>query len=58
MTEGNTEADSKAAKELLALNPKQEAEFKRKVQEVKKNKSSKVGDMPNVVSHFTRFLSV
>ncbi|XP_076023917.1 MKI67 FHA domain-interacting nucleolar phosphoprotein [Genypterus blacodes] len=41
MTEGNTEADSKAAKQLLALNPKQEAEFKRKVQEAKKNKSSK-----------------
>lgn len=28
-------------KELLALNPKQESEFKRKVQEAKKNKSSK-----------------
>ncbi|XP_044072603.1 MKI67 FHA domain-interacting nucleolar phosphoprotein [Siniperca chuatsi] len=41
MTESKAEAAPKPAKELLALNPKQESEFKKKVQEVKKNKSSK-----------------
>ncbi|XP_070770893.1 MKI67 FHA domain-interacting nucleolar phosphoprotein [Enoplosus armatus] len=41
MTESKAEAASKPAKELLALNPKEESEFKKKVQEVKKNKSSK-----------------
>lgn len=43
MTESKAEKTSKPAKELLALNPAQESEFKKKVQEVKKNKSSKVG---------------
>lgn len=41
MTESTAESASKPAKELLALNPKQESEFKKKVQEAKKNKSSK-----------------
>ena len=41
MTE--SEAGSAPAKELLALNPTLESEFKKKVKEVKKNKSSKVG---------------
>ncbi|XP_072253915.1 MKI67 FHA domain-interacting nucleolar phosphoprotein [Leuresthes tenuis] len=39
MTE--SEAGSAPAKELLALNPTQESEFKKKVKEVKKNKSNK-----------------
>ncbi|XP_037542186.1 MKI67 FHA domain-interacting nucleolar phosphoprotein [Nematolebias whitei] len=39
MTEGKTEL--KRAKELLALNPTQEAEFKKKVQEAKKKNKSK-----------------
>lgn len=43
MTESKTEKTPKAAKELLALNPKQESEFKKKVQEAKKKKSGKVG---------------
>lgn len=43
MTESKAETAPKPAKELLALNPKQESEFKKKVQEAKKNKSSKVG---------------
>ena len=42
MTESAAESASKPAKELLALNPKQESEFKKKVQQAKKNKSSKV----------------
>ncbi|XP_041807159.1 MKI67 FHA domain-interacting nucleolar phosphoprotein [Chelmon rostratus] len=41
MTESKAETAPKPAKELLALNPKQESEFKKKVQEAKKNKSSK-----------------
>uniref|UniRef100_UPI0037E83661 MKI67 FHA domain-interacting nucleolar phosphoprotein n=1 Tax=Semicossyphus pulcher TaxID=241346 RepID=UPI0037E83661 len=41
MTESKAESAPKPAKELLALNPKQESEFKKKVQEAKKNKSSK-----------------
>ncbi|XP_041663276.1 MKI67 FHA domain-interacting nucleolar phosphoprotein [Cheilinus undulatus] len=41
MTESKAESASKPAKELLALNPKQESEFKKKVQEAKKNKSKK-----------------
>ncbi|XP_040914057.1 MKI67 FHA domain-interacting nucleolar phosphoprotein [Toxotes jaculatrix] len=41
MTESKAETATKPAKELLALNPKQESEFKKKVQEVKKNKPSK-----------------
>ncbi|XP_040003938.1 MKI67 FHA domain-interacting nucleolar phosphoprotein [Xiphias gladius] len=41
MTESKAETATKPAKELLALNPKQESEFKKKVQEVKKNKSGK-----------------
>lgn len=36
MTEGKAPATAKPAKALLALNPKEEAEFKKKVQEVKK----------------------
>ncbi|KAK2906387.1 MKI67 FHA domain-interacting nucleolar phosphoprotein [Channa argus] len=42
MTESKAETATKPAKELLALNPKQESEFKKKVQEVK-NKSEKGG---------------
>lgn len=41
MTESKVEKVPEAAKELLALNPKQESEFKQKVQEAKKNKSKK-----------------
>ncbi|XP_073330464.1 MKI67 FHA domain-interacting nucleolar phosphoprotein [Pagrus major] len=41
MTESKAETLSKPPKELLALNPKQESEFKKKVQEAKKNQSSK-----------------
>lgn len=43
MTESKAEAAPEPAKELLALNPKQEFEFKKKVQEAKKRRSSKVG---------------
>lgn len=43
MTESKAETLSKPPKELLALNPKQESEFKKKVQEAKKKQSSKVG---------------
>lgn len=42
MTEIKGETAPGAAKELLALNPTQESEFRKKVQEVKKNKSKKV----------------
>ncbi|XP_022596565.1 MKI67 FHA domain-interacting nucleolar phosphoprotein [Seriola dumerili] len=50
MTESKAETASKPAKELLALNPKQESEFKKKVQEVKKNKSAKgKGLTPGVI---------
>ncbi|KAG7215744.1 hypothetical protein INR49_021965 [Caranx melampygus] len=38
MTESKAETASQPAKELLALNPQQESEFKKKVQEVKKKK--------------------
>ncbi|XP_026233169.1 MKI67 FHA domain-interacting nucleolar phosphoprotein [Anabas testudineus] len=41
MTESKADAPTKPAKELLALNPKQDSEFKKKVQEVKKKKSAK-----------------
>ncbi|XP_029937394.1 MKI67 FHA domain-interacting nucleolar phosphoprotein [Myripristis murdjan] len=41
MTEGEKAAASKPAKELLALNPKEEAEFKKKVLEVKKRPKGK-----------------
>lgn len=59
MTESKAETAPKPAKELLALNPKQESEFKKKVQEAKKNKSSKVGREESVAlketcTHFTR----
>lgn len=54
MTESKAETASKPAKELLALNPKQESEFKKKVQEVKKNKSSKVGRDESVALRETR----
>lgn len=38
MTESQAETTSQPAKELLALNPQQESDFKKKVQEVKKRK--------------------
>uniref|UniRef100_A0A3Q1H3M4 Nucleolar protein interacting with the FHA domain of MKI67 n=1 Tax=Acanthochromis polyacanthus TaxID=80966 RepID=A0A3Q1H3M4_9TELE len=41
MTENKAESAFKPAKELLALNPAQESEFKKKVQEAKKTKSNK-----------------
>ncbi|TNN03670.1 hypothetical protein fugu_000699 [Takifugu bimaculatus] len=41
MTEIKGETAPETAKELLALNPTQESEFRKKVQEVKKNKSKK-----------------
>lgn len=50
MTESNTETATKPAKELLALNPKQDSEFKKKVQEAKKNNSGKVGRQDLVVN--------
>lgn len=43
MTESKVEKVPETAKELLALNPKQESEFKQKVQQAKKNKTKKVG---------------
>ena len=43
MTESKAETAARPVKELLALNPKHESEFKKKVQQVKKNKSGKVG---------------
>ncbi|XP_029314217.1 MKI67 FHA domain-interacting nucleolar phosphoprotein [Cottoperca gobio] len=50
MTETKAETAPTPAKQLLALNPKQESEFKKKVQEAKKNKSSKGGRLdPGVV---------
>ncbi|KAK5861535.1 hypothetical protein PBY51_022926 [Eleginops maclovinus] len=50
MTETKAETAPKPAKQLLALNPKQESEFKKKVQEAKKNKSSKESRLaPGVV---------
>lgn len=42
MTESKVGKVPETAKELLALNTKQESEFKKKVQEAKKNKSPKV----------------
>lgn len=41
MTENKAEGAPRATKELLALNPQEESEFKKKVQEAKKNKSGK-----------------
>lgn len=41
MTESSAETAPKAAKELLALDPKQESEFKSKVQEAKKKRKKK-----------------
>ncbi|KAM4730753.1 MKI67 FHA domain-interacting nucleolar phosphoprotein [Anableps anableps] len=51
MTESKAESASKRPKELLALNPEQEAEFKKKVQEVKKKNRSRKGShlTPGVV---------
>uniref|UniRef100_A0A1A8JNC3 Mki67 (FHA domain) interacting nucleolar phosphoprotein n=1 Tax=Nothobranchius kuhntae TaxID=321403 RepID=A0A1A8JNC3_NOTKU len=50
MTEGKAESTSARAKELLALNPAQESEFKKKVQEAKQKKSGKGGRLtPGVV---------
>lgn len=51
MTESSTETAPKAAKQLLALDPKLESEFKNKIKEAKKKrkkrnpeeKSAKVG---------------
>ncbi|KAM7380913.1 hypothetical protein PAMP_004182 [Pampus punctatissimus] len=73
MTESKSEADLKA-KELLALNPKQESEFKKKVQQAMKSKTSKgvrltpgviyVGHLPNglfepqLKSYFEQFGTV
>lgn len=42
MTESKAETAPEPVKELLALNPKEESEFKKKVREAKKNQSSKV----------------
>lgn len=42
MTESKADAAPHRAKELLALNPKQESEFKKKVQEAKRDQSIKV----------------
>lgn len=39
MTESSAEAAAQPAKELLALNPKQETEFKKRVQEARKRKN-------------------
>lgn len=47
MTEIKGETAPEAAKALLALNPTQESEFRKKVQEVKKNKSQKVSEKMN-----------
>lgn len=41
MTESKAEGASRPTKELLALNPQEESEFKKKVQEAKRNKSNK-----------------
>ncbi|XP_074514686.1 MKI67 FHA domain-interacting nucleolar phosphoprotein [Sebastes fasciatus] len=50
MTESKAETAPKPAKQLLALNPKQESEFKKKMQEAKKNTASKGGRLaPGVV---------
>ncbi|KAL6101122.1 nifk [Pungitius sinensis] len=50
MTESKADTAPHRAKELLALDPKQESEFKKKVQEAKKNKSIKGGHLaPGVV---------
>ncbi len=54
MTESKAEAAPLPAKELLALNPEQEAEFKKKVQEAKKNKSGKVGRAERVAPREAR----
>ncbi|XP_056293493.1 MKI67 FHA domain-interacting nucleolar phosphoprotein [Pseudoliparis swirei] len=59
MTESKAGTAPAPAKELLALNPKQETEFKKQVQEAKKNKSSKGGHLdPGViyVGHLPRGL--
>lgn len=59
MSESGAEAAPAAAKELLALNPAQESDFRKKVQEVKKKKSGKVGETcglegdPIVCSYFS-----
>lgn len=44
MTESSAETAPKAAKELLALDPKQEAVFKSKVREAKMNKKKANAD--------------
>ncbi|XP_038125249.1 MKI67 FHA domain-interacting nucleolar phosphoprotein [Cyprinodon tularosa] len=41
MTESKAESSSQRPRELLALDPEHEAEFKKKVQEVKKNRAKK-----------------
>lgn len=43
MTEVQVEKAPEAAKALLALNPTQESEFQKKVQDAKKSKPKKVG---------------
>ncbi|XP_029967756.1 MKI67 FHA domain-interacting nucleolar phosphoprotein [Salarias fasciatus] len=50
MTESGPERSEKPAKELLALDPAQESEFRKKVQEAKKNKPRKFNELtPGVV---------
>ncbi|XP_056145453.1 MKI67 FHA domain-interacting nucleolar phosphoprotein [Lampris incognitus] len=49
MTEGKGTTSTQPAKQLLALNPKEEADFKRKVQEVKKRPSKGISLTPGVI---------
>ncbi|KAM4609273.1 MKI67 FHA domain-interacting nucleolar phosphoprotein [Polymixia lowei] len=49
MTEGKAPATSKPAKELLALNPQEDVEFKKKVQEVKKRPNKGTRFNPGVI---------
>lgn len=58
MTENNVEAAPGAAKELMALNPKQESEFKKKVHEAKKNRSKKVRKEEPRHPENIRFISI
>lgn len=44
MAESKVENIPEKARALLALNPKEESEFKQKVQAAKKNKSKSVGE--------------
>ncbi|XP_071328730.1 MKI67 FHA domain-interacting nucleolar phosphoprotein isoform X2 [Trachinotus anak] len=50
MTESKAETATKPAKELLALNPRQESEFQKKVQEVKQRRAKKGSSLnPGVI---------